>query len=74
MLSFLAKEGYNPHFGARPLKRLIQSKILNPISEFLISSSVVSGSKISAYMKNGAVEVGIASVVAKTKKQKTEKN
>jgi ATP-dependent Clp protease ATP-binding subunit ClpA len=29
--NLLAKEGYDPHYGARPLNRLIQTKILNPI-------------------------------------------
>ncbi|MBI3633566.1 MAG: AAA family ATPase [Candidatus Vogelbacteria bacterium] len=72
VISYLAKEGYNPHFGARPLKRLIQTKILNPISEFLIASSVTSGSKISVFMKNSIIEVGIASNV-KSKKHKVEK-
>ena len=27
---YLAKEGYSPQYGARPLKRVIQNKILNP--------------------------------------------
>ena len=29
---YLAKEGYNPQYGARPLKRLIQTKILTPVA------------------------------------------
>ncbi|OGG47437.1 ATP-dependent chaperone ClpB, partial [Candidatus Kaiserbacteria bacterium RIFCSPHIGHO2_01_FULL_49_13] len=32
VLNFLAKEGYNPQYGARPLKRLIQNKILTPVA------------------------------------------
>jgi len=39
-LIYLAKEGYNPHYGARPLGRLIQDKILNPVAMFIISSKV----------------------------------
>jgi len=31
-LDAIAAEGYNPTFGARPLKRLIQQKIQNPLS------------------------------------------
>ena len=31
VIKFLAKEGYNPQYGARPLKRLIQEKILTKI-------------------------------------------
>lgn len=34
--TFLAKEGHDEHYGARPLKRLIQNKILNPLAELLV--------------------------------------
>jgi len=40
VLSYLAKEGYNPHYGARPLKRLIQNKILNPVAGLIIGGNV----------------------------------
>ncbi len=42
-LDLLAKQGYDPHFGARPLNRLIQDKILNPISMLIISRGVKKG-------------------------------
>lgn len=42
-LSQLAKEGYDPVYGARPLRRLIQTTIENPISLFLINHSLVAG-------------------------------
>lgn len=45
-LSQLAKEGYDPVYGARPLRRLIQTTIENPISVFLINHSLVSGEVI----------------------------
>jgi len=35
-LAALAKEGYDPQYGARPLKRLIQTKILNDVATMLI--------------------------------------
>ncbi|MEN9912972.1 MAG: ATP-dependent chaperone ClpB [Candidatus Parcubacteria bacterium] len=47
---YLAKEGYNPQYGARPLKRLIQTKILTPVANLLIAQSV---------SKGGIIEVGI---------------
>ncbi|MEK9182068.1 MAG: AAA family ATPase [Patescibacteria group bacterium] len=50
-LSYLAKEGYNPHYGARPLKRLIQNKILNPIASFMISKNLDKGGAISVGLK-----------------------
>ncbi len=45
-LSILAKEGYNPHYGARPLKRLIQNKILNPVAEYIVSGKIRGGCRI----------------------------
>lgn len=42
-LSHLAKEGYNPQYGARPLNRLIQTKILNPIAEKIIEKTIDAG-------------------------------
>ncbi len=51
-LSFLAKEGYDPHYGARPLNRLIQNKILNPVANFIISNGVVKGDTVFVSVKN----------------------
>ncbi|HPJ36194.1 MAG TPA: ATP-dependent chaperone ClpB [Spirochaetota bacterium] len=39
-LDFLVKEGYDPQFGARPLKRAIQAHILNPLSVKLLSGDL----------------------------------
>jgi ATP-dependent Clp protease ATP-binding subunit ClpB len=43
---YLTKEGYNPQYGARPLKRLIQTKILTPVANLLISQQVTKGGVI----------------------------
>ena len=53
VLAYLAKEGYNPHYGARPLKRLIQNKILTPVASLMISQGVAKGGSIHVTMKNG---------------------
>jgi len=50
-LTYLAKEGYNPHYGARPLGRLIQDKILNPIANFIIGKGVKKGDIVNVTMK-----------------------
>jgi len=42
----LAKEGYDPIYGARPLRRLIQSAIENPIAVLLINKTFIQGDKI----------------------------
>ena len=45
-LSLLARVGYNPQYGARPLNRLVQTKVLNPIAERIIRQTVVSGDAV----------------------------
>ncbi len=52
VIDYLAKEGYNPHFGARPLKRLIQDKILTKIASFMIAQGVGKGGLVSVDFKN----------------------
>ncbi len=58
-LSFLAKEGYNPQYGARPLKRLIQNKILNKAAELIVGGKAKTGSGISVDMKRGEIVLGV---------------
>ncbi len=53
VLEELGKEGYNPQYGARPLKRLIQTKILNPVATMMISNKVLSGGTVLVDKKNG---------------------
>ncbi|MDP3962788.1 MAG: AAA family ATPase, partial [bacterium] len=53
VLSYMAKEGYDPHYGARPLKRLIQNKILTPVAGLMISQGVSKGGTIAVGMKKG---------------------
>lgn len=51
-LSYLAKEGYDPHYGARPLNRLIQNKILNQVASYIISNGVKKGDTVAVSVKN----------------------
>ncbi len=50
--AYLSKEGYNPQYGARPLKRVIQNKILTPIASMMISKGVLKGGVVSVGFKN----------------------
>ena len=52
VLEYLSKEGYNPQYGARPLRRLIQTKILNPVASLMISQGIISGGTIIIGIKN----------------------
>lgn len=39
-LKYLAKEGYNPEFGARPVKRVLQRMVLNRLSKDILAQKV----------------------------------
>lgn len=45
-VQFLAKRGYDPIYGARPLKRVIQTELLNPLSKEIIAGKLKSGDVI----------------------------
>jgi ATP-dependent Clp protease ATP-binding subunit ClpB len=53
---FLAKEGYDPAYGARPLKRVIQRQILNPLSVAILDGQFGEGDSIVAEVEKGALE------------------
>lgn len=55
--NYLAKEGYSQHYGARPLNRLIQTKILNPIATYIIGNKVKPGMVVNVTAKNGELVV-----------------
>jgi ATP-dependent Clp protease ATP-binding subunit ClpB len=66
-LDYLAKEGYNPHYGARPLNRLIQTKILNPVASFIISKGVSKGDSVHVSMKNNELSIELKKARGRTK-------
>jgi ATP-dependent Clp protease ATP-binding subunit ClpB len=56
----LAALGYDPAFGARPLKRIIQQRILEPLSEKIIAGELKDGGKAAIDMNNGEISFSIA--------------
>ena len=51
--AFLAREGYDPAYGARPLKRVIQQKILDPLSMEILDGKIHEGQTIVADASGG---------------------
>ena len=45
-INFLCKKGYDPQFGARPLKRVIQSDLLNILARDLIAGQFKAGDTV----------------------------
>ncbi len=55
--AYLAKEGYNPQYGARPLKRLIQNKILTPVASLMISQGITKGGTVTVSIKDSEIAI-----------------
>ena len=54
---WLANRGFDPTFGARPLKRVIQKYIVNALSERLLTAAIVDGDTVEVRLGNrGAIE------------------
>jgi len=49
----LAREGYDPQFGARPLKRTVQEQLLNPLATQLLDEEFKPGDHIRVRLANG---------------------
>ncbi len=52
---YLAKEGFNPDYGARPLKRLLQNEILDELALKIIEGTVVEGQKVKVSVKSNKI-------------------
>lgn len=52
---WLAEKGFDPQFGARPLKRLIQAEILNPLAKKIIAQEFKNKSSLTVDFKNHEV-------------------
>jgi ATP-dependent Clp protease ATP-binding subunit ClpB len=56
--AWLAEEGYDPVFGARPLKRVIQRQLQDPLAEMLLAGEVLDGSVIRVTTGHGGLIIG----------------
>jgi ATP-dependent Clp protease ATP-binding subunit ClpB len=54
---FLGQQGYDPVYGARPLKRFLQRELETRIGRQLIAGGVPDGSTVRVGLKGGAIEV-----------------
>lgn len=61
VLETLAEEGYDPAFGARPLKRLIQQKIVSMLSKAILSGKIVGHQTVHLAMKGEEIVFTLSS-------------
>ncbi|GAA4495482.1 ATP-dependent chaperone ClpB [Hymenobacter ginsengisoli] len=55
VLDYLGEQGFDPQFGARPLKRVLQRVILNELSKEILSGKVSKDAVVEAVLEDGAV-------------------
>lgn len=48
----LGSAGYDPRYGARPLKRAVQTHLLNPLASAMLSGSVAEGDTVFAHLED----------------------
>jgi len=53
---YLARQGYNPIYGARPLKRVIRQLVENPLSKMLLSQNFLKDETIKIDVKDDKIE------------------
>src|ERR1700712_5663068 len=64
---FVARQGFDPVYGARPLKRFIQHELESRIARALIAGEVHDGSLLRVEMKDGQLAIEIENPVAESK-------
>lgn len=58
-LEKIAKDGFDPHYGARPIRRLIQTKVLNEVASLLVTKQTAEGSVVEVVVRDGVLVVEV---------------
>ncbi|EGF95755.1 Heat shock protein F84.1 [Brevundimonas diminuta] len=61
-LTWLADKGYDPVYGARPLKRVIQKELVDPMAKKLLAGEIEDGSVVAVSAGSDGLEIGKARV------------
>jgi ATP-dependent Clp protease ATP-binding subunit ClpA len=68
--AWLTEKGYDKLYGARPMGRLIQEKIKQPLAEELLFGKLVHGGEVKVHLKDGALAFEVTPAAPKPKKGK----
>ena len=63
--AWLADAGYDPVYGARPLKRVIQRALQNPLATMILEGRVRDGDKVRVSVKGGTLSINGVEVTEK---------
>ena len=65
--AWLAEKGYNPQYGARPLKRAVQDHILTPIASLMVEQGVMEGGTVNVTLKAGEPHFSVVKAPGRAK-------
>ncbi|WP_404710628.1 ATP-dependent Clp protease ATP-binding subunit ClpA [Sphingomonas sp. MMS24-J13] len=68
--AWLTEKGYDKLYGARPMGRLIQEKVKQPLAEELLFGKLVHGGEVKVHLKDGALAFEVTPAPPKAKKGK----
>ena len=58
-LTLLAQAGFDPEYGARPLKRQIQNSLQDPLAELVIEATLKPGHKVLVDVENESLQIEV---------------
>lgn len=65
---WLAEKGYNPEYGARPLRRAIQDTILTPLASMMVDQGLLEGGTVLISLKNNQLHFDVKKKAVRAKK------
>ncbi|MCS0600059.1 ATP-dependent Clp protease ATP-binding subunit [Streptomyces sp. LP11] len=68
-VDWLAERGYQPEYGARPLRRTIQREVDNQLSRLLLNGAVSEGGRVTVDVRDGRLDFRTAEAEAETEAQ-----
>ena len=67
--AWLTERGYDKLYGARPMSRLIQEKIKQPLAEELLFGKLIHGGEVSVHLRDGAMAFEIVAAAPRKGKK-----
>jgi ATP-dependent Clp protease ATP-binding subunit ClpC len=55
-VDWIAERGYQPEYGARPLRRTIQREVDNQLSRLLLNGTISEGSRVTVDVRDGRLD------------------
>ena len=72
LVDIIAEAGFDPEYGARPIRRAIQKQIEDQLSELLLSGSIVTGDSVTIVGRSGKINIAAKDHEAGSSKTKAK--